>query len=287
MDVTTILFMVTCKFAAFGFNVSDGYKPDSALSEYQRKTCIRKIPGFFPYFSYIYFFGSSLCGPFFEYQEFDQFINQYSSKDAKRHPHSALVTLKNLSHFFIFIISYSILNITFTTEYVLQDQFGAKNIVYKIFYIYMAALAQRLKYYSGTTNLPQSSIFASGPSPSRGTETELSASPPRTCMRTHFRTHIFAHTLAHTFMYTYTRTRTRPHTRARSTTHQIWRRRYVLSSAGILPFSYWRISIPARIGTPCYFHFRHPSADLPHHKSNFLLSLLASVRQHNIHGTDL
>lgn len=83
MDITTILMMATAKYTSFAYCVQDGQTfkkndklpEDRKLSEDQILRKIDKIPSFFEYFSYIHFFGSSLCGPSFDFYDYQIFIN--------------------------------------------------------------------------------------------------------------------------------------------------------------------------------------------------------------------
>lgn len=108
MDITTILMLNVCKFTNFAFNVVDGYKSPERLSAYQNKYKIPVIPSFFEYFSYIYFFGSSIMGPAFEFVDYIDYINKQN--EFKNIPFSGWQTLKQLLFFGVSSLLYLLLS---------------------------------------------------------------------------------------------------------------------------------------------------------------------------------
>jgi lysophospholipid acyltransferase len=62
LDITTILMMDTCKWTSFAWCIVDGLTDESKLNADQKIRKISKMPSFFEYFGYIFFYTGCLAG---------------------------------------------------------------------------------------------------------------------------------------------------------------------------------------------------------------------------------
>ncbi|CAK88292.1 unnamed protein product (macronuclear) [Paramecium tetraurelia] len=145
MDVTTILMMDTPKWTAFAFCVSDGLK--TQLSKEQEIRKIVKLPSFFEYFSFIFFFAGSVLGPCFDYYDFDQFINE--DKEYKSIPSTIKETLRLLKNAVICMGIFLFTEKYFPLHFVTTEEFGTYNVLYQTLWFNIMVAIQRTKYYGG------------------------------------------------------------------------------------------------------------------------------------------
>ena len=76
-DISTIYMIMLTKYIAFAFCYNDGKTdPKNIKSEHHRIHRIEKIPNFFEYASYIYFYPTAVVGPFIEFVDFINFIDE-------------------------------------------------------------------------------------------------------------------------------------------------------------------------------------------------------------------
>lgn len=73
MDITTILMMYTCKYSSFAYCVEDGHS-SRPLSTDQSQRALKKVPSFYDYFAYIFFFSGSIVGPSYDYKDWEDYI---------------------------------------------------------------------------------------------------------------------------------------------------------------------------------------------------------------------
>lgn len=82
---------------------------------------MKKLPNFFDYFSFIYFFGSGVCGPNVEYYDFDLFISQ---RDVFANiPFTLFESLLWIGKGAIFSLSTIFLLPRFPLKYILTDDY--------------------------------------------------------------------------------------------------------------------------------------------------------------------
>ena len=76
-DISTIYMVELAKFLAFAFSYDDGKKEAKDIrSEHHRKYRIEKMPSFLEYSAYIYFYPTAIIGPFINYMDFINFIEE-------------------------------------------------------------------------------------------------------------------------------------------------------------------------------------------------------------------
>ncbi|KRX08124.1 hypothetical protein PPERSA_01669 [Pseudocohnilembus persalinus] len=150
LDVSTILMMAVCKFTSFGYCVEDGRKKQSELSQDQNLRKIERLPHFLEFFSYIHFFGSSICGPAFDFYDFRLFINRIGVMG--KIPFIGLV--KATTFDFVcgafFMAGTVLVSNKFDLGYIATNEFGEQHSwFYKFFYYNLVVTLLRFKYYGG------------------------------------------------------------------------------------------------------------------------------------------
>lgn len=130
LDINVVLMMNTPKYTSLPFNLKDGLKPPKHLSHYQKSVSITKCPSIFEYFSYVYFYPTAICGPFFEFKDFKQFI--YKEERFSHIPSTLIPTLKTLGisccclAFVIFAKPYA------NIEMILTEEYQRCSLIYKL-----------------------------------------------------------------------------------------------------------------------------------------------------------
>ena len=75
-DISTIYMMVLCKLSSMAFSFEDGEKDDKDfINTHQREYKIKNCPSLLEVFSYVYFYPTSIIGPFLEFKDFINWIN--------------------------------------------------------------------------------------------------------------------------------------------------------------------------------------------------------------------
>ena len=77
MDITTYTMILTAKLSALAFCYKDGgVKEDKDLLPEQIERRVKKLPSVLEMASYVYFCSACICGPFFEYSDYVQYIEE-------------------------------------------------------------------------------------------------------------------------------------------------------------------------------------------------------------------
>jgi hypothetical protein len=76
MDITTYTMILTTKLSSVGFCYMDGAKKNEELSRDQIERKVEKLPSIVELLSYVYFTGGCMCGPFFEFSDYINFIEK-------------------------------------------------------------------------------------------------------------------------------------------------------------------------------------------------------------------
>ena len=153
MDITTIFMMTVCKFSAFAY--CHGDSEESNLRESKQKLMIKEF-SLLEFLSYIYFFPSCLMGPFFEYKDFIDFINEKG--DYKEIPDTFYMAFKRLLLGILFSIIYLFLKQTGNVENIIENPTNNYLMPYKAFFL---LIVHKYKYYIGFC-FADSAILSSG-----------------------------------------------------------------------------------------------------------------------------
>ena len=76
MDITTFTMVLTARLSSLGFCYKDGEMTDVDLTSDQRERRIKKLPSILELASYSFFCCGCICGPFFEYTDFINFMER-------------------------------------------------------------------------------------------------------------------------------------------------------------------------------------------------------------------
>lgn len=149
-DPTTIYMMTICKFSSLAFSYEDGEKDDSQFKNaHHRNYKIINKPNLLEIMSFVYFYPTSIIGPSIEYKDFINFIEEKGCYSHLPYDKIALNGFLYLILSFIEMGIYAVLTPKIPLTYIGQKEFGKKNFLYKIIYIYIAFVPLRAKYYSG------------------------------------------------------------------------------------------------------------------------------------------
>mmetsp|Transcript_23163 Transcript_23163/g.20064 ORF Transcript_23163/g.20064 Transcript_23163/m.20064 type:complete len:413 (+) Transcript_23163:154-1392(+) len=146
MIVTGTLMICICKITAVAWCYRDGGKTDDKLSPEQIKNKLEEVPSIIEYFSYILFYATSLVGPFCEYKDFIDMIHKRGNYALR--PHTFFPSLKYLLSAFVFLGIVITLAPHYAPAYLITDEFGASNLGYKFYFVFMSMLFHRCRYYT-------------------------------------------------------------------------------------------------------------------------------------------
>lgn len=145
MDITLILMMLVCKFTSFAYCCEDGFKSADKLSKDQEAKKIEKIPNFFQYISYIYFFPSSVTGTSFDFRDYQNFIEREGR--FKKIPNSLIPSLQYVGLSIVFLLTTLFLLPRFPIPYCADESFSERSLLYRIYYFNVAITLCRFRYY--------------------------------------------------------------------------------------------------------------------------------------------
>lgn len=165
-DISTIYMVEVAKFSSFAFSYSDGDKDIKTIrSEHQKKSRIEKMPSLLEFSSYIYFYPACIVGPFIEYMDFINFIDE---KDCYTNLTSKLGYIlkqgfQKLSIAIFFIVYFAVFGGVYPMTPVSTPKFREDYPKWwmRIIYMYVCGPVARSKYYIAWT-LTYSSLIFSG-----------------------------------------------------------------------------------------------------------------------------
>ena len=76
MDITTYTMILTAKLSAVSYCYKDGGEKDEVLFPEQKERKVVNMPSPIEMLSYSFYSGACMCGPFFEYSDYINFIEQ-------------------------------------------------------------------------------------------------------------------------------------------------------------------------------------------------------------------
>jgi len=76
MDITTFTMLLTAKLSALGFCYKDGGEKDENLLKEQIERKVVNVPNPLEMMSYVFYCGASICGPFYEYSDYINYIEE-------------------------------------------------------------------------------------------------------------------------------------------------------------------------------------------------------------------
>ena len=141
MDITTIFMMTICKFSAFAY--CHGDSEDLNLRESRKKNMIKEFSTL-EFLSYIYFFPSCLMGPFFEYSDYIDFIEEKG--DYEEIPDTFIIAFKRLLLAVLFSIIYLTIKQIGDVENIIENPSNNALMPYLAFFL---LIVHKYKYYIG------------------------------------------------------------------------------------------------------------------------------------------
>ena len=78
LNATTYTMILITKLSALSFCYKDGIEKEENLFPEQKALKVVKMPSLIEYFSYVFFSGGCIMGPFFEYTDYINFIERKS-----------------------------------------------------------------------------------------------------------------------------------------------------------------------------------------------------------------
>jgi lysophospholipid acyltransferase len=144
MDISLIFMMIITKYTSFAFCYSDGAKDEKSFNKFTSKHCVRDF-SFLEYFSYIYFYPTSIMGPFFEFSDFRDFINR--EEDYTEIPLTKAIKegTKRLLGGLLFACLYLVIKPYNSVDFYFENA-GSKYI--PNWAVYLSFLFQKFKYYT-------------------------------------------------------------------------------------------------------------------------------------------
>ena len=165
-DVSTIYMVYVAKYSSVAFSYDDGGKDiEEIKSSHLKKQRIVELPSLLEYASYIYFYPTTIVGPFIEYKDFINFID-LTDCYANLNKNLGYIFYQGLEKLFLAIF-YAIFFALFGDKYPMYAvgtaEFREKypSFWQRILYMYLCGPIGRAKYYVAWL-LTYSSLIFSG-----------------------------------------------------------------------------------------------------------------------------
>ncbi|KAF2885530.1 hypothetical protein ILUMI_20680 [Ignelater luminosus] len=164
LDITGPLMVITQKVTSLAFSIHDGFaRNDSELTKSQRFYAVYRLPSPLEYFSYALAFPALMAGPVLFYKDYIDFIdgnnliqkpasknldNNSNSRTVVLEPSPCIVVYKKVALSCLCAFMFVKFLPMFTIERVKEDDFVENTLItYKFWYIGVATLLVRFKYY--------------------------------------------------------------------------------------------------------------------------------------------
>lgn len=167
IDFTGAQMVMVMKLSAFGWSYWDGLlyhknkgKFETNLNVYQKSRAILHHPSLYSYLGYVFFYASLITGPSFDYADYEKFIltelfddvpesKQPGRRRKRKIPKSGRVALRKVLQGFVWIGLFVYLTPLITVDYALSEDFRlSKSFIYKLVFIWILGIVERLKYYA-------------------------------------------------------------------------------------------------------------------------------------------
>lgn len=167
IDFTGAQMVMVMKLSAFGWSYWDGLlyhknkdKFETNLNVYQKSRAILHHPSLYSYLGYVFFYASLITGPSFDYADYEKFIltelfddvpesKQPGRRRKRKIPKSGRVAFRKVLQGFVWIGLFVYLTPLITVDYALSEDFRlSKSFIYKLVFIWILGIVERLKYYA-------------------------------------------------------------------------------------------------------------------------------------------
>ncbi|EDV97950.1 lysophospholipid acyltransferase 5 [Drosophila grimshawi] len=136
--------ILTLRMIGLGFDVTDGLKPEEALSKDQKETALRKLPSFLELLAFAYFPSSFLVGPQFPYRRYQKFTNG----EYRKHDGCVNAGLKRLGAGVLYLCVCQVGLSYLPDNYFLSEEFAAQSFIKRIYFLGFWAKFSLYKYIS-------------------------------------------------------------------------------------------------------------------------------------------
>ncbi|KAJ3210992.1 lysophospholipid acyltransferase [Dinochytrium kinnereticum] len=144
-DVTAPMMILVIKLSSFGWSVYDATRPDSELSDEQKKRAVRKFPSILEYLGYVFFFPSFLVGPALDFRDYQAFIN--IEEPFNNIPSRVLPVLTSLLYAVVSLVAYVKCASAFSYENATTAEFLQRPLWHRFLFLQVAGLISRVKFY--------------------------------------------------------------------------------------------------------------------------------------------
>lgn len=146
MDITTYTMILTCKLSALAFCYKDGGERDENLLPEQKERKVVIIPSPLEMMSYVFFSSACLCGPFFEYADYINYIERRGVFE--KVPGTVVPGLLRLGQGMLCLVINIVGSNYYWIPFCATAEFAAMSFPQKLIYYYLAMTIQRFKYYT-------------------------------------------------------------------------------------------------------------------------------------------
>ncbi|KAJ3411902.1 Lysophospholipid acyltransferase 1 [Chytridiales sp. JEL 0842] len=145
-DVTAPMMVLVIKITSFAWSVYDGTRPVKELNDEQQQKAVYVFPSLLEFYGYVFFFGSFLVGPAFDFRDYQLF----SSREGPFHhiPSRVVPTLKSLMYALATLSIFMVYSGDWHYGVLVTESFVHMPIWKKLLVIQIVGLVARTKYYS-------------------------------------------------------------------------------------------------------------------------------------------
>ncbi|KAI9331421.1 MBOAT, membrane-bound O-acyltransferase family-domain-containing protein [Zopfochytrium polystomum] len=158
-DVSAPLMVVVIKMSTFSWAVYDGTLPSSQLSPGQNQRAIKEIPSLTEFLGYSLFFANFLVGPAFEFSEYRRWAR--NEEPYSKAPSSFIPFLRTFTVSIVTTGIFLKFGGPWSHEHCVQESFLKYSLLFRLWYIQVAGLIQRCKYY-GVWKLAEAACILCG-----------------------------------------------------------------------------------------------------------------------------
>ncbi|KAL5360927.1 MBOAT, membrane-bound O-acyltransferase family-domain-containing protein [Aspergillus floccosus] len=175
VDITGAQMVLVMKLSSFCWNVHDGRRPQTQLSDPQKYAAITEFPSILDYLGYILFFPSLFGGPSFEYVDYRRWIDTTlfdvppgtdpskapPTRKKRKIPRSGTPAFKKAIMGLLWILVFLQLGSVYNQGTVLSEGFMKYSFLRRVWTLYMLGFVTRTKYY-GVWSLTEGACILSG-----------------------------------------------------------------------------------------------------------------------------
>ena len=120
---------------------------------------VTEKPSLFEFLGYMLFGPCFICGPIFEFVAWKNYVEE---KDVfAKIPSTFLPSMKMAAEALMWMVIFMLITQWFQVEYLITDEYGQQNILYKLFYMNFAMGGNKARYYLAF-KFPEAAGVASG-----------------------------------------------------------------------------------------------------------------------------